>query len=222
MSSNMSRWECMRAQNGRIYYVDHLNRTTSWEDPRPLPSGWEKKLTDRGRSYFMNHSSRTTTWDDPRPPLILDDPEIPRRTLTVSTKAENRRRKDKTGRVRGHSLDKEWYADVFRMSMIDRTLSSEEEHLLKKIRTKLDITDDEHKEVMREAGWTEQELKEAKQDSERFAECVVCMEAPANHIVMECMHLCLCGTCAMKYNGIYREHGCPNCRGKITRIAKTF
>lgn len=60
-------WEERRTPEGRSYYVDHSNRTTSWVDPRrtqgqylapvagvnsslgPLPSGWEMRLTPTGR-----------------------------------------------------------------------------------------------------------------------------------------------------------------------------
>lgn len=61
-------------QSGRVYYVNHKNRTTQWEDPRtqgllqedPLPDGWEMRYTDQGIRYFVDHNSRTTTFQDPR------------------------------------------------------------------------------------------------------------------------------------------------------------
>ena len=42
-------WEKRVEPNGRVYFVNHKNRTTQWEDPRtqgqikdePLPQGWE-------------------------------------------------------------------------------------------------------------------------------------------------------------------------------------
>lgn len=221
-SNNMPpNWDVMQAANGRLYFVNHTERTTSWDDPRPLPTGWEKKRTERGRVYYLNHNDRSTSWKDPRKPIVID-PDVPQGTLSNSQKASERIQKDKNGHVRGHSLDKEWYGDVFRMSMVDRTLTTDEVQLLATIRNKLNITDEEHKEIVRETGWSENDVEEAKQDSERVSECVVCMEAPATHIVLDCMHLCLCGACSMKYNGIYKEHGCPNCRGVIRKIAKTY
>lgn len=33
----LSRWEQRELPNGRVYYVDHNNKTTTWE--RPLPPG---------------------------------------------------------------------------------------------------------------------------------------------------------------------------------------
>jgi len=47
-----------------------LFQSTTWEDPRPLPSGWESR-THQGRVYYLNHTTRQTSWDDPRPPIGL-------------------------------------------------------------------------------------------------------------------------------------------------------
>ncbi|OXU30875.1 hypothetical protein TSAR_002596 [Trichomalopsis sarcophagae] len=70
-------WERRRQPEGRVYYVNHKNRTTQWEDPRtqgqetmdepPLPDGWEIRLTEDGVRYFVDHNTRTTTFQDPRP-----------------------------------------------------------------------------------------------------------------------------------------------------------
>ncbi|KAG1715721.1 hypothetical protein ID866_1437 [Astraeus odoratus] len=83
-------WEERRTPDGRPYFVDHTNRTTTWNDPRraatttmsvqastnanlgSLPSGWEMRLTSTGRIYFVDHNTRTTTWDDPRLPTNPD------------------------------------------------------------------------------------------------------------------------------------------------------
>ncbi|XP_014213133.1 E3 ubiquitin-protein ligase Su(dx) [Copidosoma floridanum] len=70
-------WERRVHPEGRVYYVNHRNRTTQWEDPRtqgqetmdepPLPDGWEIRLTEDGVRYFVDHNTRTTTFQDPRP-----------------------------------------------------------------------------------------------------------------------------------------------------------
>merc|ERR1712226_1060569 len=68
-------WEKRVEPNGRVYYVNHKNRTTQWEDPRtqgqlkeePLPQGWEMRMTENGVWYFVDHNTRTTTFQDPRP-----------------------------------------------------------------------------------------------------------------------------------------------------------
>jgi atrophin-1 interacting protein 5 (WW domain-containing E3 ubiquitin protein ligase 1) len=67
-------WEKRVDSNGRVYFVNHKNRTTQWEDPRtqgimqedPLPEGWEMRYTSEGVRYFVDHNTRATTFQDPR------------------------------------------------------------------------------------------------------------------------------------------------------------
>lgn len=67
-------WEKRMGPNNRVYFVNHKNRTTQWEDPRtqgitqedPLPEGWEMRYTSEGVRYFVDHNTRTTTFQDPR------------------------------------------------------------------------------------------------------------------------------------------------------------
>jgi len=69
-------WEKRVEGSGRVYFVNHKNRTTQWEDPRtqgvqvqeePLPEGWEMRYTNEGVRYFVDHNTRSTTFQDPRP-----------------------------------------------------------------------------------------------------------------------------------------------------------
>lgn len=71
-------WERRMDPNKRVYYVNHKNKTTQWEDPRtqgkeltgsalgPLPFGWEIKFTNEGVPYFVDHNTKSTTFADPR------------------------------------------------------------------------------------------------------------------------------------------------------------
>ncbi|XP_023336886.1 E3 ubiquitin-protein ligase Su(dx), partial [Eurytemora carolleeae] len=76
-------WEKRVEPNGRVYFVNHKNRTTQWEDPRtqgqlheePLPNGWEMRFTEDGVRYFVDHNTRTTTFDDPRPGATKQGPK---------------------------------------------------------------------------------------------------------------------------------------------------
>ncbi|XP_066159164.1 E3 ubiquitin-protein ligase Su(dx) [Euwallacea fornicatus] len=72
-------WERRAQPDGRVYFVNHKNRTTQWEDPRtqgqeigdidelPLPPGWEIRYTEDNKRYFVDHNTKTTTFEDPRP-----------------------------------------------------------------------------------------------------------------------------------------------------------
>ncbi|XP_049280993.1 E3 ubiquitin-protein ligase Su(dx)-like isoform X2 [Anopheles funestus] len=72
-------WEKRVQPDNRVYFVNHKNRTTQWEDPRtqgqevsmlaegPLPPGWEIRYTANGERFFVDHNNRKTTFEDPRP-----------------------------------------------------------------------------------------------------------------------------------------------------------
>ncbi|CAD7669459.1 unnamed protein product [Nyctereutes procyonoides] len=69
-------WEQRVDQHGRVYYVDHIEKRTTWDRPeplppgqlneKPLPEGWEMRFTVDGIPYFVDHNRRTTTYIDPR------------------------------------------------------------------------------------------------------------------------------------------------------------
>uniref|UniRef100_A0A3P8T151 E3 ubiquitin-protein ligase n=1 Tax=Amphiprion percula TaxID=161767 RepID=A0A3P8T151_AMPPE len=80
-----SGWEVRSAPNGRPFFIDHITKTTTWEDPRlkipvhmrrrpsldpsdlgPLPPGWEERVHSDGRIFYIDHNTKTTQWDDPR------------------------------------------------------------------------------------------------------------------------------------------------------------
>uniref|UniRef100_A0A8C6Q1C0 E3 ubiquitin-protein ligase n=1 Tax=Nothobranchius furzeri TaxID=105023 RepID=A0A8C6Q1C0_NOTFU len=65
MSLSCCRWEQRVDQNGRLYYVDHVEKRTTWERPEALPHGWERRVDQMGRVYFVDHITRTTTWQRP-------------------------------------------------------------------------------------------------------------------------------------------------------------
>ncbi|XP_032813667.2 NEDD4-like E3 ubiquitin-protein ligase WWP2 isoform X2 [Petromyzon marinus] len=58
-------WEQRADPHGRLYFVDHNTKTTTWERPQPLPPGWERRVDVRGRVYYVDHNTRTTTWQRP-------------------------------------------------------------------------------------------------------------------------------------------------------------
>ncbi|KAM4613652.1 itchy E3 ubiquitin protein ligase a [Polymixia lowei] len=58
-------WEQRIDQNGRMYFVDHIEKRTTWERPESLPTGWERRVDPMGRVYYVDHITRTTTWQRP-------------------------------------------------------------------------------------------------------------------------------------------------------------
>ena len=49
--------------------------------------------------------------------------------------------------------------------------------------------------------------------------CVVCLAKRADHVVLDCFHLCLCGDCFGEFGS---GRLCPVCRGKIARIKRVY
>ena len=64
-------WEAKKAQDGRIFFVNHNNQSTSWDDPRPLPQGWRMGQTEDGKKFFINDETKSTSWQDPRKPIEI-------------------------------------------------------------------------------------------------------------------------------------------------------
>uniref|UniRef100_A0A672J264 HECT-type E3 ubiquitin transferase n=1 Tax=Salarias fasciatus TaxID=181472 RepID=A0A672J264_SALFA len=58
-------WEQRVDQNGRVYFVDHIEKRTTWDRPEPLPTGWERRVDPMNRVYYVDHITRTTTWQRP-------------------------------------------------------------------------------------------------------------------------------------------------------------
>jgi len=357
-------WEARQDRTGRLYFVDHNHRTTSWDDPRPLPPGWECKIDEKTRRpYYVDHNTRSTSWNDPRPPIVLPVPRpaegVPRAAVysgggllaptslsAAATTAPNGRTYDGS-----HSSDLSWYRDVLLIALADKSLSPDEDSLLAGVRKKLKISEEEHERILRECGWTKEEVgtrgsevgasrgrecrsmkldgkgsgslsvthgefahptnetichiavclsysllswlsstnlisliafvkvsishcthwtgrnttnllvamisplthhsfvpcalclcvcllpfhgfflshfRSAAPDGDPWRrECCLCLDAPATHIILDCFHLCLCKTCAMRFaEKAAQESGkqqhCPKCRAVIRVIHQTY
>jgi len=82
-------WTMQVAPNGRVFFINHVDKKTTWVDPRtgrpsplpqqsnvpnrrheddlgPLPEGWEERVHTDGRIFFIDHNTRQTQWEDPR------------------------------------------------------------------------------------------------------------------------------------------------------------
>ena len=100
-------WEETHTQEGQKYYMNHLTKSTQWEDPRisvanqsltqnhhvaqisggingALPHNWEQGTTPDGEIYYIDHSTHRTQWHDPRIPQS-QQPNIPQRVNNQAT-----------------------------------------------------------------------------------------------------------------------------------------
>ncbi|XP_027693398.1 protein WWC2 [Vombatus ursinus] len=74
-------WEEARDYDGKVFYIDHNTKKTSWIDPRDrltkplsfadcvgdeLPWGWEAAFDHQIGVYYIDHINKTTQIEDPR------------------------------------------------------------------------------------------------------------------------------------------------------------
>lgn len=111
------------------------------------------------------------------------------------------------------------------------SLSPEQVAALNDIRKERNITDAEHATVLTSIGKKIEDVTDMTDAGERLSEslnrmrqqqesCVCCMDAMADHVIMDCMHICLCATCAP----LFEKDGahCPQCRSEVKEVRKTF
>jgi len=99
-------WERRKNRNGRIFYIDHNTRTTSFHPPLigpeleqspdelgPLPPWWEMTLLNDGRVVFLDHKTQTTTLRDPRIAKLAETPlaQFNRKSLYLQRKIRHER-----------------------------------------------------------------------------------------------------------------------------------
>lgn len=74
-------WDFARDYDGKVYFIDHNNKQTTWIDPRDrftkpvdfadcvgdeLPLGWEMAFDPQIGAYYINHVDQCTQLEDPR------------------------------------------------------------------------------------------------------------------------------------------------------------
>ncbi|XP_018396456.1 PREDICTED: protein kibra [Cyphomyrmex costatus] len=74
-------WDVAHDFDGKVYFIDHNTRKTTWIDPRDrftkpqtfadcigneLPLGWEEAYDKHVGAYYINHVNQTTQLEDPR------------------------------------------------------------------------------------------------------------------------------------------------------------
>ncbi|XP_055331992.1 protein KIBRA-like [Paramacrobiotus metropolitanus] len=74
-------WSVGRDVDGKPFYIDHVNKITTWIDPRErqvkpqsfsectgdeLPAGWERAFHPQLGVYYIDHNTKANHFDDPR------------------------------------------------------------------------------------------------------------------------------------------------------------
>ncbi|XP_013907410.1 PREDICTED: protein WWC2 isoform X2 [Thamnophis sirtalis] len=95
-------WEEARDYDGKIFYIDHNTKQTSWIDPRDrltkplsfadcvgdeLPWGWEAAYDRQIGVYYIDHINQTTQIEDPRKQWRQEQEKMLKDYLTVAQDA---------------------------------------------------------------------------------------------------------------------------------------
>jgi len=79
----------------------------------------------------------------------------------------------------------------------------------------------EQQAVLKELGVSLDRIESSKRFEAKSAQdCVICLDKPKNHVMMPCMHLCLCADCVQK--NAKSSGNCPVCTKKVTSTMKVF
>ncbi|CAM4625019.1 unnamed protein product [Leuciscus chuanchicus] len=97
-------WEEARDFDGRVFYIDHNTRQTSWIDPRDritkpltfadcvgdeLPLGWEVVYDQQVGVYYIDHINKTTQIENPRTQWRQEQERMLKEYLVVAQEALN-------------------------------------------------------------------------------------------------------------------------------------
>ncbi|MBN3303074.1 WWC3 protein, partial [Amia calva] len=100
-------WEQARDYDGRVFYIDHNTRQTSWIDPRDritkpltfadcvgdeLPLGWEVVYDPQIGVYYIDHINKTTQIENPRTQWRQEQERMLKEYLVVAQEALNARK----------------------------------------------------------------------------------------------------------------------------------
>uniref|UniRef100_A0A670XQ44 WW and C2 domain containing 2 n=1 Tax=Pseudonaja textilis TaxID=8673 RepID=A0A670XQ44_PSETE len=95
-------WEEARDYDGKVFYIDHNTKQTSWIDPRDrltkplsfadcvgdeLPWGWEAAYDRQIGVYYIDHINQTTQIEDPRKQWRQEQEKMLKDYLTVAQDA---------------------------------------------------------------------------------------------------------------------------------------
>nr|XP_057929461.1 protein WWC3 [Doryrhamphus excisus] len=95
-------WEEARDYDGRVFFIDHNTRQTSWIDPRDritkpltfadcvgdeLPLGWEEVYDQQIGVYYIDHINKTTQIENPRTQWRQEQERMLKEYLVVAQEA---------------------------------------------------------------------------------------------------------------------------------------
>ncbi|KAM6151448.1 protein WWC3 [Rhynchocyon petersi] len=123
-------WEEARDYDGRVFYIDHNTRQTSWIDPRDritkpltfadcvgdeLPLGWETVYDKQIGVYYMDHINKLTQIEDPREQWRREQERMLKEYLVVAQEALNAKKEIYQIKQQRFELAQEEYQQLHKM-----------------------------------------------------------------------------------------------------------
>ncbi|XP_016798817.2 protein WWC3 isoform X1 [Pan troglodytes] len=123
-------WEEARDYDGRVFYIDHNTRQTSWIDPRDritkpltfadcvgdeLPLGWETVYDKQIGVYYMDHINKLTQIEDPREQWRREQERMLKEYLIVAQEALNAKKEIYQIKQQRFELAQEEYQQLHKM-----------------------------------------------------------------------------------------------------------
>ncbi|XP_060089932.1 protein WWC3 isoform X2 [Heteronotia binoei] len=123
-------WEEARDYDGRVFYIDHNTRQTSWIDPRDritkpltfadcvgdeLPLGWETVYDQQIGIYYMDHINQLTQIEDPREQWRREQERMLKEYLIVAQEALNAKKEIYQIKQQRFELAQEEYQQLHKM-----------------------------------------------------------------------------------------------------------
>lgn len=119
------------------------------------------------------------------------------------------------------------YLDTLRILLSGGSahVNDAQRRMLAEMRRNQKISNEMHRRCLSKCGITEAEFDGgAKMETSAgpVRECVVCMDAPSEYIILDCMHVCLCEQCAEHAGITKRMKACPTCRKSIKEVRRAY
>lgn len=164
--------------------------------------------------------------DDPQQRETIHRRVLNKRIRKIQEDYQNAQKKVKNGcksKKRQQQLKAYRY---FLMSITaDKLIQEEQVAALQQVQRALSVNGSTHTQMLRQINVTEAKFQEMIQKAKDLQAtnggCLKCKSRTAEYIIFDCMHMCLCETCANAYS---RDTSlkCPKCQRRVTQVKKTF
>jgi len=163
--------------------------------------------------------------------------EVVKRAFTHKMEKEDRvadmvREAELKSRKAKRDISIDMYSRMVALAVEDKVVTQKELDSLAKLRIDFELSESDHDKVLKNLEIDKKAYREMTKGaasstnknttSASKATCLVCMEKEPDHIILDCMHLCLCRTCSSYYTVKGKTMQCPSCRADVREVRKVY